>query len=261
MLPFEEVVIAASPEQFASLVDLVSRLERLRVPTRAVLDLGGLPLVRERLFQFGELQLLDLATTPLESPAYFFLKRVFDITFSVFMIVLTAPLMLLIAVAIKVSSPGPILFLQERVGLNGKPFHMFKFRTMRESTSAESDTNWTVKDDPRRTAVGSFLRRTSLDELPQFLNVLKGEMSVVGPRPERPHFVKRFLEEVSDYDSRHRLKVGITGWAQVNGLRGDTSIQKRLEFDVYYLQNWSFWFDLRIILLTAWSGMFGKNAY
>jgi lipopolysaccharide/colanic/teichoic acid biosynthesis glycosyltransferase len=109
--------------------------------------------------------------------------------------------------------------------------------------------------------VGAFVRKTSLDELPQFFNVLKGEMSVVGPRPERPHFVKRFLAEISHYDSRHRLKVGITGWAQVNGLRGDTSIQKRFEFDLYYLQNWSFWFDLRIILLTALSGMLGKNAY
>ena len=261
MVPFEELVIAASPEQFASLADLVSRLERLCVPTRAVLDLGGLPLVRERLFQFGDLQMLDLATTHMESPAYFFLKRVFDISFSLFMIILTAPLMLLIAISIKLSSPGPVLFFQERVGLNGEPFDMFKFRTMRVAATAESDSNWTVRDDPRRTVVGTFLRKTSLDELPQFLNVLKGEMSVVGPRPERPHFVKRFLEEVSDYNSRHRLKVGITGWAQVNGLRGDTSIQKRFEFDLYYLQNWSFWFDLRIILLTAWSGMFGKNAY
>ena len=138
---------------------------------------------------------------------------------------------------------------------------MFKFRTMHVAAPAESDSNWTVKDDPRRTPIGTFLRKTSLDELPQFFNVLKGEMSVVGPRPERPHFVKRFLEEVSGYDSRHRLKVGITGWAQVNGLRGDSSIQKRFEFDLYYLQNWSFWFDLRIILLTAWSGMFGTNAY
>jgi exopolysaccharide biosynthesis polyprenyl glycosylphosphotransferase len=197
----------------------------------------------------------------MESPAYFLLKRVFDISFSLFMIAFTGPLILLIALAVKVSSPGPVLFRQERVGLNGVPFAMYKFRTMRVAGSAEADTKWTVRDDPRRTAVGSFLRKTSLDELPQFFNVLKGEMSVVGPRPERPHFVKRFLEEVSHYESRHRLKVGITGWAQVNGWRGDTSIQKRFEFDLYYLQNWSFWFDLRIILLTALSGMFGKNAY
>jgi len=261
-VPFEELVIAAAPEQFAFLGTLVSRLERLCVPTRVVLDLGGLPLVRERLFQFGDLQLLDLSPTPLDSPAYFFLKRLFDIAFSLFMIVLTGPLTLVIALLVKLSSPGPVLFRQERVGLNGKSFSMYKFRTMRENTSpVQSDTAWTVKNDPRRTPVGAFLRKTSFDELPQFFNVLKGEMSVVGPRPERPHFVKRFLAEVSHYDSRHRLKVGITGWAQVNGLRGDTSIQKRVEFDLYYLQNWSFWFDIRIVLLTAWSGMFSKNAY
>ncbi len=261
MVPFEEVVIAVAPERLSSLRNLVSRLEMLCVPTRAVLDLGGLLLVRERLFQFGELQMLDLATTPLESPAYFFLKRFFDITFSLFVILLVGPLMLLIAVAIRLSSRGPVLFRQKRIGLNGRPFVMYKFRSMRIATATESDTEWTVKDDSRCTAIGTFLRKKSLDELPQFFNVLKGDMSVVGPRPERPHFVSRFLEEISHYDSRHRLKVGITGWAQVNGLRGDTSIQKRFEFDLYYLHNWSFWFDLRIIMLTAWSGIFGKNAY
>jgi len=122
---------------------------------------------------------------------------------------------------------------------------MYKFRTMRVDISTESDTTWTIKDDPRRTTVATFLRITSFDELPQYFNVLKGDMSVVGPRPERPHFVRRFLDESSHYDSRHRLKVGITGWAQVNGWRGDTFVQKRFEFDLYYLQNWSFWFDLR----------------
>jgi len=145
--------------------------------------------------------------------------------------------------------------------LNGKRFQMLKFRTMYASVRAQSDIQWTVANDPRCTKVGIWLRKTSLDELPQFFNVLKGEMSVVGPRPERPHFVKRFLDQIHHYDSRHRLKVGITGWAQVNGWRGDTSIEKRFEFDLYYLQNWSFWFDLQIIFLTAWTGMFGKNAY
>ncbi len=260
-VPFEEVVIAVAPEQLSSLGNLLSRLEPLCAPTRAVLDLGGLPLIRERLFQFGDLQMLDLTPTQLEAPAYFVLKRMFDIAFSVSMLVLMGPLMLLIAIAIKVSSPGPALFRQDRIGLNGNLFGMYKFRTMRLARRDESDTNWTVKEDPRRTMVGTLLRRTSLDELPQFFNVLKGDMSVVGPRPERPHFVKRFLEEIAHYDSRHRLKVGITGWAQVNGWRGDTSIQKRFEFDLYYLQNWSFWFDLRIILLTALASMFGKNAY
>ena len=258
---FEEIVIAASPEQLTEMDDLLTRIGMLCVPTRVVLDLGSLPVVRDRLFQLGDLQMLDLASTPLESPAYFFLKRVFDVAFSLTLLLFLAPVLALIAIAIRLSSEGPVFFRQERVGLNGGSFQMYKFRTMRIAATSESDSCWTVKNDPRCTPIGSLLRKTSLDELPQFFNVLRGDMSVVGPRPERPHFVTRFLQEISHYDSRHRLKVGITGWAQVNGWRGDTSIQKRFEFDLFYLQNWSFWFDLRIILLTAWSGMFGRNAY
>jgi lipopolysaccharide/colanic/teichoic acid biosynthesis glycosyltransferase len=138
---------------------------------------------------------------------------------------------------------------------------MYKFRTMRTGPTSESDTRWTTGGDSRRTALGSLLRKTSLDELPQFINVLKGEMSVVGPRPERPHFVQKFLQEVARYNNRHALKVGITGWAQVNGWRGDTSIEKRVEYDLYYLQNWSLAFDLRIIVMTIFSGLINKNAY
>jgi len=258
---FEEIVIAATPQQLSEMDALMLRLQLLCVPIRVVLDLGSLSVVRERLFRLGDLQMLDLATTPLESPAYFFLKRCFDVAFSSAMLLCLAPIMVVAAVAVKLSSKGPVFFRQERVGLNGKRFQMLKFRTMYASVRAQSDIQWTVANDPRCTKVGIWLRKTSLDELPQFFNVLKGEMSVVGPRPERPHFVKRFLDQIHHYDSRHRLKVGITGWAQVNGWRGDTSIEKRFEFDLYYLQNWSFWFDLQIIFLTAWTGMFGKNAY
>jgi len=170
-------------------------------------------------------------------------------------------LMAVIAVLIRLTSPGPILFVQDRVGLNGKLFRMYKFRTMRVSDSSESDSRWTSPGDPRRTPLGVFLRRTSLDELPQFFNVLKGDMSVVGPRPERPRFVAKFLNEVARYNSRHRLKVGITGWAQVNGWRGDTSIRKRVEHDLFYLQNWSFAFDVRIIFLTIFPKYRNRNAY
>jgi len=259
--PFEEIVVAVPAKQLSEIDDLLVRLGMLCVPVRVVLDLGSIAVVRERLFQLGDLQMLDVASTPLESPAYFLLKRLFDVAFSLFVLVALAPFLALIAIVIKLTSPGPVFFRQERVGLNGKTFQMYKFRSMRLAAANESDTQWTIKNDPRRTRIGTWLRQTSLDELPQFFNVLRGDMSVVGPRPERPHFVRRFLDEISHYDSRHRLKVGITGWAQVNGWRGDTSIHKRFEFDLYYLQNWSFWFDLRIILLTAWSGMFGKNAY
>jgi len=236
-------------------------VERFCLPVRAVIDFGDHMLIRERLFQFGRLQMLDLTATPTESIRYSLLKRFFDLIFSTFAILLTAPLMAVIAVIIRITSPGPILFAQDRVGLNGKVFRMYKFRTMRVSDPSESDSRWTTAGDPRRTSIGIFLRKTSLDELPQFFNVLKGDMSVVGPRPERPRFVAKFLNEVSRYNNRHRLKVGITGWAQVNGWRGDTSIRKRVEHDLYYLQNWSFAFDLRIIFLTLFPKYRNRNAY
>lgn len=260
-LDFDEVVIALPPSQLTKLGDLVRQLSPLRAPIRTVLDMGDFPVVRESLFQLGELQMLDLATTPLESPKYFFLKRVFDIGFSAAAIVLLSPLFAAIAVAIKLNSPGPILFRQERVGLNGRVFIMYKFRTMRVAPAEVSDRLHTALDDPRRTRIGAFLRKTSLDELPQFLNVLKGDMSVVGPRPELTYFARKFAEEIVHYDTRHRLKVGITGWAQVNGWRGNTSIKKRIEADIYYLQNWTFLFDLRIVLMTIFKGLVAKDAY
>jgi exopolysaccharide biosynthesis polyprenyl glycosylphosphotransferase len=176
-------------------------------------------------------------------------------------VLLTLPLTLLIAFVIKASSRGPVFFIQERVGLNGRVFRMLKFRTMRVGRREEGDTRWTSTNDPRRTAVGVLLRKTNLDELPQFLNVLRGDMSIVGPRPERAHFVERFLEEIDRYNFRHTFKVGITGWAQVNGWRGDTSIAKRVEYDLYYLRNWSLTFDLQIITMTLLRIFSSKNAY
>jgi Undecaprenyl-phosphate glucose phosphotransferase len=258
---FDDVVIALPAQRLPMLSTLFHSLEPLCAPVRAIIDIGDVPLLRERLFQFGDLQMLDLANTPAESPMYFVLKRGFDVVFSMIIVCVLGPLMAGIATLIKLTSSGPILFRQERVGLNGQHFTMYKFRTMTVSAPSESETRWTTQNDPRCTMIGKFLRRTSLDELPQFFNVLKGEMSVVGPRPERPHFVKIFLEQISHYDTRHRLKVGITGWAQVNGWRGDTSIPKRVEYDRYYLQNWSFWLDIQIVCLTAWTSLFGKNAY
>jgi Undecaprenyl-phosphate glucose phosphotransferase len=260
-IPIDDVIIAVPPDRLPSLADIVRLLEPLCAPIRTVLDFGDIPIVRERLFRIGDLQMLDLASTPVESPHYFLLKRVFDLVFSLLALAVTTPLMLPIALLIKLTSPGPVFFRQERIGLNGNRFFMYKFRTMTICSREESDTHWTTAADDRRTAIGTLLRKFSLDELPQFMNVLKGDMSVVGPRPERPFFVDKFLSEVSHYDTRHHLKVGITGWAQVNGWRGDTSIAKRIEFDRYYLQNWSLWFDLRIVLLTVWAGLFGKNAY
>src|SRR5277367_5165643 len=259
----DEAVMAVHPAQFSQIPRILKALEKLSVPVRAIVDLGEGIVIRERLFQLGRLQMLDLTTTPADSLDYALLKRAFDVCFSVLTLVLALPLLVLIALLIKLSSRGPAFFVQERIGLNGKPFKMYKFRTMRASNphSNEDGTRWTTRNDPRRTWLGTFLRKSSLDELPQFFNVLKGDMSVVGPRPERPHFVRQFLQEVARYNHRHCLKVGITGWAQVNGWRGDTSINKRIEYDLYYLQNWSLIFDLRIIVMTIFSALIDRNAY
>jgi exopolysaccharide biosynthesis polyprenyl glycosylphosphotransferase len=176
-------------------------------------------------------------------------------------ILLTSPLMLIIAGLIKITSPGPVIFKQERVGLNRRKFMMYKFRSMKQQTPDASDTLWTTENDPRRTRLGSFLRKTSLDELPQFFNVLLGHMSVVGPRPERPYFVEQFKEEIPKYMIKHHIRPGITGWAQTNGLRGDTSIRERIVHDIFYIENWSFLFDLKIIFKTIVNGFINKNAY
>jgi exopolysaccharide biosynthesis polyprenyl glycosylphosphotransferase len=213
------------------------------------------------LIDLGGIHMLDLRPTLAETGPYLFQKRAFDVALSLFIVLLTLPITTLIAIAIKATSRGPVFFLQERVGLNGRVFRMLKFRTMRQGSREEGDTRWTCTNDPRRTVVGVFLRKTNLDELPQFLNVLKGDMSIVGPRPERAHFVERFLEEIDRYNFRHTFKVGITGWAQVNGWRGDTSIAKRVEYDLYYLRNWSLTFDLQIITMTLLRIFNSKNAY
>jgi Undecaprenyl-phosphate glucose phosphotransferase len=257
----DEAVMAIHPAQFPQIPKIIKALEHLCLPAKAIVDLGDGVVVREKLFQLGNVQMLDLTSTPAESLDYALLKRAFDVCFSATVLLFTAPLFGLIAAIIRLTSPGPIFFVQERIGLNGRPFGMYKFRSMRVGPKAESDIVWTSVDDSRRTIFGSMLRKTSLDELPQFINVLNGDMSVVGPRPERPHFVRRFLHEVTRYNNRHALKVGITGWAQVNGLRGDTSIEKRVEYDLYYLQNWSLAFDLRIIAMTVISGLINRNAY
>ncbi len=257
----DEIVIAIHPTQFSQIPKLVQQSEHLSLPVRAIVDLGEGIVVRDRLFQLGNVQMLDLTRTPAEFLDYALLKRAFDIGFSLAVLALSAPFFAIVAAFIRVTSPGPIFFVQERIGLSGKPFQMYKFRTMRISPKTDTDVVWTVNDDPRRTWFGAFLRKTSLDELPQFINVLKGDMSVVGPRPERPFFVHKFLQEFARYNHRHSLKVGITGWAQVNGWRGDTSIEKRVEYDLYYLQNWSMGLDFRIIVMTLFSGLINRNAY
>jgi Undecaprenyl-phosphate glucose phosphotransferase len=256
-----DVVIALPAARLIDIQRVAPALEKLCVPTRVVIDLGEGVGIRDRLIDLGGIHMLDLRPTLAETGPYLFQKRAFDMALSVIILLITAPIFLLIALAVKVSSRGPVFFSQERVGLNGRVFRMLKFRTMRVGSREEGDTRWTCDNDPRRTAVGIFLRKTNLDELPQFLNVLRGDMSIVGPRPERAHFVERFLEEIDRYNFRHTFKVGITGWAQVNGWRGDTSIAKRVEYDLYYLRNWSLTFDLQIITMTLLRIFNSKNAY
>jgi Undecaprenyl-phosphate glucose phosphotransferase len=256
-----DIIIALPAARLSEVQKIAPTLEKLCVPTRVVIDLGEGVVLRDRLIDLGGIHMLDLRPTLAETGPYLFQKRIFDVAFSAMILLLTLPLTMLIALAIKLSGSGPILFTQDRVGLNGRVFRMLKFRTMRVGSREEGDTRWTSDNDPRRTAVGTFLRKTNLDELPQFFNVLKGDMSIVGPRPERPYFVERFLEEFDRYNARHMFKAGITGWAQVNGWRGDTSIAKRVEYDLYYLRNWSLTFDLQIITMTLVRLFSSKNAY
>lgn len=207
--------------------------------------------------QFDELNgipLMNIRRIPLDNFANAFVKRAMDIAGSLLLILVLSPLMLFCAVGVRLSSPGPVLFKQERVGKDKKPFYMYKFRSMR--VNAAQDSAWSTKTDARRTAFGSFIRKYSLDELPQFFCVLLGTMSLVGPRPEIPHFVDRFKDEVPLYMVRHQVRPGITGWAQIHGFRGDTPIKGRIEHDIYYIENWSVWLDVQILLSTVFRGKF-----
>ena len=189
------------------------------------------------------------------------LKRLMDIAGGLVGCLITGILFIFVAPAIYIASPGPIFYCQERVGKNGRRFKMYKFRSMEIQKESEEKKAWTVKNDPRVTGIGKFMRHTSLDELPQLFNILKGEMSLVGPRPERPFFVEKFREEIPRYMVKHQVRPGLTGWAQVNGYRGDTSIRKRIECDLYYIENWSVGFDIKIMFLTIFKGFINKNAY
>lgn len=214
---------------------------------------------RSRVEDMDGMPLLTIRDTPLKNGYNRFLKRSFDFAFAITALLLLSPVLITIALLVKFTSPGPIFFNQERVGLDRKLFKVFKFRSMVVQTSSRSDTTWGSFSDARVTPLGKFIRKSSLDELPQFINVLLGSMSVVGPRPERPHFVEQFKNQYEHYMHRHAAKAGITGWAQIQGLRGDTSIRKRLRADIYYIENWSIWFDIFIILKTIPSMAFNPG--
>ncbi len=257
----DEVVVALPLDAYYKYSGIIDECEKAGVRIRIIPDYYNLFPGTPKIEEFDGIPLLNARMIPLDDPFNRFIKRVVDILLSIIGILLTGFIMLFIAVVIKLTSPGPVFFRQKRVGLNNRRFDMLKFRTMRVADDNSSETFWTTVDDPRKTKFGSFLRRTSLDELPQFFNVLSGSMSIIGPRPERPYFVDQFKDIFPKYMVKHQVKPGITGWAQVNGWRGDTSIEKRVECDIYYIENWDLLLDIKIIFLTIFKGLINDNAY
>jgi len=257
----DEVIMALPLDAHSKYPKIINLCEKAGVRTLIIPDFFDYLPARPYFDNFAGMPMINVRDIPLDLAGNRMFKRLFDIAFSLFAIVLTSPIMLAIAIGVKLTSPGPIIFKQERVGLNRRNFMMYKFRSMKQLPPGTEDTGWTVENDPRRTKFGSFLRKTSLDELPQFFNVLFGHMSVVGPRPERPYFVDQFREEIPKYMVKHHVRPGITGWAQSNGLRGDTSIEERINHDIFYIENWSLLFDIKIIFKTIRNGFVNKNAY
>ncbi len=257
----DEIAITLSLKDYDLLEELVGICEKYGVHTKFIPDYNSLIPTKPYTEDLMGLPVINIRYVPLSNTGNMVLKRIVDIAGSLAGIFVTSPIMLIAAVLVKCSSPGPVIFKQERVGLHNKTFQMYKFRSMEQQPLREEKKAWTVRNDPRVTGIGKILRKTSLDELPQLFNILKGDMSLVGPRPERPFFVEKFKEEIPRYMVKHQVRPGLTGWAQVNGLRGDSSIRKRIDYDIYYIENWTFGFDIKIILMTFFTGFINKNAY
>jgi exopolysaccharide biosynthesis polyprenyl glycosylphosphotransferase len=254
------ILIAFNESEHSLLHDLVRDCQGLNVEMMMVPDILELMTSQVQVKHIEGIPFLGIKS-PTLSTWNFIVKRTFDLLFASLILILTSPIILLIAILMKLDSKGPLFYLQERVGLDGEVFKVIKFRSMRPDAEQSTGPVWSQKDDSRATRLGRFLRRFSLDELPQLINVIKGDMSIVGPRPERPHFVEKFKTQVPRYLERHRSKTGMTGWAQVNGLRGNTSIAERTKYDIYYIEHWSLVFDLKIILKTIHAVLFGSDAY
>ena len=257
----DEIGITLSLADYERLESIVNTCEKTGVLTKFIPDYHSVIPSRPYLEDLDGLAVVNIRRVPLGNMANMLMKRIVDIIGALFAIVLSSPFMLAAAIGVKLTSRGPLIFKQERVGLHNKSFQMYKFRSMEVQNDADEKKGWTTKNDPRVTKVGRILRSTSIDELPQLFNVLKGDMSLIGPRPERPLFVEKFKEEIPRYMIKHQVRPGITGWAQVNGYRGDTSIKKRIEYDLYYIENWSMAFDFKILFLTFFKGFINKNAY
>lgn len=254
----EEVIIGLPEASHEELLNIVSLCERERVGIRVFPDLFQIMASEVSIGDLGGLPLLTMRDVALRGWRLT-LKRIMDVVISGAALTLLSPLMLLTALLIKLDSKGPVFFIQDRTGLDGHPFPMLKFRSMRQD--AEASATWTTENDPRRTRLGAIIRKLSVDELPQFINVLLGDMSLVGPRPEQPTYVEQFRRSIPRYMDRHREKAGLTGWAQVNGLRGDTSIAERTKYDLWYIENWSLWLDARILIRTLFQGLMDRGAY
>ena len=256
----DEIAITLGLSEYYRLEEIVAMCEKSGVHTKFIPDYNKIIPTKPYTEDILGLPVINIRYVPLSNTFNAMVKRVMDILGSIAAIIVSSPVMLLMCILIKATSPGPLIYKQERVGLHNKTFWMYKFRSMEIQPESEEKKAWTVKNDPRVTGIGKFMRRTSIDELPQLFNILKGDMSLVGPRPERPFFVEKFREEIPRYMVKHQVRPGLTGWAQVNGYRGDTSIRKRIDCDLYYIENWSIGFDIKILFLTIFKG-FINNAY
>lgn len=257
----DEIAITLSIKEYSNLEQIVAACEKSGVHTKFIPDYNNIIPTIPYMEDLQGLPVIHIRHVPLTGVFNATMKRIVDLAGALFGLIVFSPLMLVTALLIKITSPGPVLFSQERIGLHNRPFKMYKFRSMEVQDPGRERSQWTTPHDPRVTPVGRFIRKTSIDEMPQFFNVLIGNMSLVGPRPERPLFVEKFKEEIPRYMIKHQVRPGLTGWAQVNGYRGDTSITKRIEHDLYYIENWSLGFDFKIMLLTVFKGFINKNAY
>ena len=257
----DEIAITLGLSEYFRLEEIVALCEKSGVHTKFIPDYNNIIPTKPYTEDLLGLPVINIRYVPLTNTFNATVKRLMDVVGAIVAIILFSPVMLIAAILVKVTSPGPLIYKQVRVGLHNKSFEMYKFRSMEVQPEQEEQKAWTVKNDPRVTTVGKFMRRTSIDELPQLFNVLRGDMSLVGPRPERPFFVEKFLEEIPRYMVKHQVRPGLTGWAQIHGYRGDTSIRKRIEHDLYYIENWTVGLDIKILFLTFFKGFVNKNAY
>lgn len=257
----DEIAVTLSLTEYDKLEHIVNICEKSGVHTKFIPDYNNIIPTKPYTEDLQGLPVINIRRVPLSDPLNRVMKRGMDIVGAIVALILFSPVMLLSILIIKITSPGPLIFSQERVGYGNKSFQMYKFRSMVVQNEEEEKKEWTTKNDPRVTGYGRLMRKTSIDELPQLVNVLKGNMSLVGPRPERPQFVEQFKEEIPRYMIKHQVRPGLTGWAQVNGYRGDTSIRARIDYDLYYIENWTLGLDVKIIIMTFFKGFLNKNAY